>query len=634
MCGIVAMRSGPGGVDAESLKRATSALRHRGPDGERTWMSASKAVGLGHARLAIMDPEGGAQPLASEDGRLHLVCNGEFYGFEAIRKRLEGRGHRFQTRSDSEIALHLYEDLGSRCVEHLRGQFAFVIWDEDRGMLLAARDRFGLKPLFYSEHDGTLMLASEAKALFAAGVRPGWDHQGVYGVLQACPDPSRSLFSSIAQVPPGHLFVSTAVGSRLERYWDVPTPGGHNAEGHGTEAAVQERVRELVSESVRLRMRADVPVGCLLSGGLDSSSVLGIAAAGTVAPVSAFTVGFDHAHFDERDGAAEAATFAKARHEVVPVTDKDVADGFHDAVWHGEMVQYNGHGTARFLLSRGVHQAGHKSVLAGEGADEVFFGYEFTRAASRTAVRRTWIDRLTLPLRLLRSPRRRYPGLYASSPWMARLATLLDISPALLQRLTGALGGLRSVLSADFLGEFEGDDLYRNFYMRCDREAGISSWPPARQLTYLWLRSLFVNYHLAADRLDMAHGVEVRLPFLDHVLFEYAQQLPLDVLAGGRREKHILREAVRAYIPDAVYRRDKRPFWAPPGAASGTNPLNELVQDTLRSAVATSVPFLDPKGVDQLLARLPTLQPEAHASVDSLLLVLTSLCVLQERYGL
>ena len=170
MCGIVAIRSHRGPIPAEALRRATTALRHRGPDGERTWISDSGSVGLGHTRLAIIDPVGGVQPIASEDGRRWIIVNGEFYGFEAIRRSLEGHGHRFRTGSDSEIALHLYEDMGPRCVDHLRGQFAFVIWDEDSGTLFAARDRFGLKPLFYHESNGVLYLASEARKRYS---RPG-----------------------------------------------------------------------------------------------------------------------------------------------------------------------------------------------------------------------------------------------------------------------------------------------------------------------------------------------------------------------------------------------------------------------------------------------------------------------------
>ena len=221
MCGIVAIRSTRGPISEEALRQATAALRHRGPDGERTWVSAFRAVGLGHTRLAIIDLVGGVQPIASEDGRCWIVANGEFYGFEAIRRSLEERGHRFRTHSDSEIALHLYEDMGTRCVERLRGQFAFVIWDEDTGTLFAVCDRFGLKPLFYHESNGVLYLASEAKALLAAGVPRGWDTRAVYRVLHACPDEERSLFADVFQVPPGHILVSTPRSTRLTCYWDV-----------------------------------------------------------------------------------------------------------------------------------------------------------------------------------------------------------------------------------------------------------------------------------------------------------------------------------------------------------------------------------------------------------------------------
>ena len=197
MCGIAAILSREGPVPERALHRATAALRHRGPDGERTWISPSGRVGLGHTLLAINDPQG-TQPIASEDGRLHIIVNGEFYDFPRIRASLERKGHRFRTRSDSEIALHLYEDLGADCLEHLRGQFAFVIWDEETGRLFAARDRFGLKPLFYGEHEGALYLASEAKALFAAGLPKSWDTRAVYHSLHACPDERRSLFGGIS----------------------------------------------------------------------------------------------------------------------------------------------------------------------------------------------------------------------------------------------------------------------------------------------------------------------------------------------------------------------------------------------------------------------------------------------------
>ena len=629
MCGIAAILSPNGPVDTAALRRATAALRHRGPDAERTWVSPSGRVGLGHTLLVINDPQG-HQPIASEDGRLHIIVNGQFYDFKRIRAELEARGHRFRTRSDSEIALHLYEDHGAGCLEQLRGQFAFVIWDEETGRLFAARDRFGLKPLFYAEHEGALYLASEAKALFAAGVPRAWDERGVYHSLHACPDERRSLFAGISQVPPGHVLRADGGTVRLERYWDLPGRG--RGRGRGKDDAI-ERVRELTEEAVGLRMVAGVPVGCLLSGGLDSSAVLGVAAACTHEPVAAFTVGFERREYDESAGAREMAAAAGADHTVVTLGDSALADHFAEAVWHAETLQYNTHGVARYLLARGVREAGYRSVMAGEGADEAFFGYEFLRAAAGAGGGVGPRKILRILRGLLRSPARHHPALAAVSPWLARIALLLPAAPSLFTRLTRGLGLIQSVCSADFLHGFDGYDLYRAYYRRCRDTAALSRREPAQRLLYLWLHSLFVNYHLAADRLDMAHGVEVRLPFLDHKLFEYANSLPVSLLTAPPREKHLLREAMRPYISDSVYGRTKRPFMAP-SAVGVEGPLHDFLQDTLRGGAVRAVPFVDAAAVGAVLDGLPNLVAEDRPSVDSLLLMLASVAVMQERYGL
>ena len=657
MCGIAAILSRNGPVDAGALRRATAALRHRGPDAERTWVSPSGRVGLGHTLLVINDPQG-HQPIASEDGRLHIIVNGQFYDFARIRASLEAKGHRFRTRSDSEIALHLYEDHGAACLEHLRGQFAFVIWDEETGSLFAARDRFGLKPLFYAEHDGALYLASEAKALFAAGLPRAWDESGVYHWLLACPDERRSLFDGIRQVPPGHLMRAKGGSVRLERYWDLPASPRRRRFGFGLRGgngdptagatvptspgfpdatdlpATIERVRELTEEAIALRMVAGVPVGCLLSGGLDSSSVLGAAATCTDGPVAAFTVGFERREYDESPGAREAAAAANADHTVVMLSDADLADHFADAVWHAETLQFNTHGAARYLLSRGVRDAGYRSVLAGEGADEAFFGYEFLRAAAGASRGGLGPRKLLRILSgFLRSPRRHHPTLAAVSPWLARLALLLPAAPSLFTRLSGGLGLIQSVCSRDFLHRFDGYDPYRTYYRRCKEAAAISRREPARQLLYLWLHSIFANYHMAADRLDMAHGVEVRLPFLDHHLFELLNRLPLALLTDHPREKHLLREAMRPHIPDSVYGAVKRPFMAP-SAVGVDGPLHDFLQDTLRGEGLRAVPFVDAAAVGAVLDGLPQVGERERGSVDSLLLMVASLAVLQERWGL
>ena len=630
MCGIAAILSGRGPVDPAAVRRATRALRHRGPDAERTWVSPSGRVGLGHTLLAINDPDG-VQPIASEDGRLRIIVNGQFYDHHRIRAELEARGHRFRTRSDSEIALHLYEEMGARCLEHLRGQFAFVIWDEETGRLFAARDRFGLKPLFYAERGGTLYLASEAKALFAAGVERAWDERGVYHWLVACPDERRSLFAGIRQVPPGHVLRARGGrGVRLERYWDLPaTPPAAPSFNDAVE-----RTRELTEEAIRLRMVAGVPVGCLISGGLDSSSVLGVAATCTDGPVAAFTVGFERREFDETPGAREMAAAVGADHTVVTLGDADLADHFADAVRHAETLQYNTHGVARYLLARGVRDAGYRSVMAGEGADEAFFGYEFLRAAVGASRGVPGPSKLLRILSgLLRSPSRHHPTLAAVSPWLARIALLLPAAPSLFTRLSGGLGLIRSVCSRDFLRGFDGYDPYRSYYRRCKEAANLSRREPARRLLHLWLHSIFVNYHMAADRLDMAHGVEVRLPFLDHELFEYCNGLPLAVLTDHPREKHLLREAMRPHIPDSVYEAVKRPFMAP-SAVGAAGPLHDFLQDTLRGEGLRAVPFVDAGAVGKVLDGLPVLAEGDRGSVDSLLLMLASVAVLQEQWGL
>ena len=650
MCGIVAIRSWDGPVSNGAVTRATAALAHRGPDGRRVWTSPSGRVGLGHARLAINDPEG-AQPIASEDGRLRIAANGEFYDFRRMRGSLQAAGHRFRTRSDTEVALHLYEEAGPECLHQLRGQFAFVVWNEDTGVLFAARDRFGLKPLFYGEHRGALHLASEAKALFAAGVPPAWDMKAVYHALHACPDERRSLFAGVAQLPPGHYLLASDAGVRIQRWWDLPpaprvgrrailrskdgklrSKDGSRSADTAAESAVQ--VRRLIREAVRLRMDADVPVGCLLSGGLDSSAVLGVASAYADEPVAAFTVGFERHSHDESDAARQMASAAGATHVVTTLADSELADHFGDAVWHAETLQYNAHGVARYLLARAVSETGCRAVLAGEGADEAFFGYEFLRAASHAGSERSAGCRwLRLLPRLLRSPSRRWPALAAASPWMARVASLLDTSPALFTRLTTGLGHLQSVFAPGFARDFRRYDPYRAFYRRCNDAARISKREPARQLLYLWLHSLFVNYHLAADRLDMAHGVEVRFPFLDHCLFEHVNALPLPLLAATTPEKRLLREAMRRYLPDAVRSRPKRPFWAPPSAGLGPNPLHDLVQDTLRSAAAQSVPFFDHAALLRFLEALPVMPDQNRPAADSLLLMAASAAVMQDRYG-
>lgn len=636
MCGIVGIRSHGMPIERERLLAAMRALRHRGPDGEGYWIAPDERTGLAHTRLSVIDLDTGAQPIANEDGRITVVVNGEFYGFEAIRAGLEKKGHRFSTRSDSEILVHLYEEHGTACLTHLRGEFAFILWDAKRRRVFAARDRFGIKPLYYAAQPDALYLASEAKALFAAGVPAAWDKDAVFHSLFACVAQDQSLFRNVRQIPPGHYLTLSNGSLQLRRYWDADYPAAERA---GTavrrpEECV-ERVRSMLLEAVDLRMRADVPVGCLLSGGLDSSAVLGMASRNNGAPLSAYTITFEDAEYDESAAAREAADHSGAELNFVSANDTCLAGAFEESVLQGEIMLYNPHGTARFLLSRAVSRSGYKTVLAGEGADEIFAGYGFSRSAvlaspSRGPVR----ARLRLLGRLMRRMNPTQRALAETSPWLARTSKAVDLPEALLTSMTQRMSVLHSVLSPSFARMIQGRDPYRELYKSVNPRAQIRGREPARQLIYLWMKTMFPGYVLTADRADMAHGVEVRLPFLDHVLFEYMRTIPVSTLAYGGEIKHLLREAAAPYIAPATRYRLKKPLMAPPFTVHPRSRLRALVQDILRDSDLRDIPFFDARAVARLLDSLDDPPVPGHAPVDPLLIMAASLVVLQRGYRL
>jgi asparagine synthase (glutamine-hydrolysing) len=633
MCGIVAVFSNEKPIVAESLRQATQALIHRGPDEQHHWIAPHGRVGLGHTRLSIIDLLTGAQPIASEDGRLRIVVNGEFYDFERIRRDLEMRGHQFRTRSDSEIALHLYEEMGPACLEHLRGEFAFAIWDEQNETLFAARDRFGIKPLFYARVNDTLYLASEVKALFAAGVPAGWDQESMFQNLFLSVDQDRSLFREIRQLPAGHYLLAGPRASRIVCYWDVNYPRASEKTNHQSEATCVEHLRSLLQEAVSLRLRADVPVGCYVSGGVDSSSVLGLASSQAKGRVAAFTVAFDHQDFNESATAQRTAAHVGADFLPVPVTEKDFAAVFIEAVGQGEMVHYNAHGAARYQLSRAVQQAGYKVVLAGEGADELFAGYDFCRQALLTSGANTGLAKWPqMLLRMMRPKTLTEQQIARTSPWLERICRGLAFSPNLLEYVAEKFTLLGSMLATDFVREFQRRDPYRQFLKQFKWRANLLGREPAKQILYLWMKSLFVNYVLAGERLDMAHAVEVRLPFLDHKLFEFARSIPAAMLARNGGQKYLLREAVRPFVTDEVYHGTKQPFFAPPMLIG--NPMYELLQDLLRSQNFKSVPFFDQSSVIRFLDELPAMDEHTRTSMDPVLFMMASVSVLHQHHRL
>jgi asparagine synthase (glutamine-hydrolysing) len=641
MCGIAAFFSSGSHLSAGILKRATNSLQHRGPDSQGVWVSPDQHVGLGHARLSIIDLTTGDQPIANEDDRMRIVVNGEFYDFERQRRELERRGHRFRTRSDSEIALHLYEEYGAHCVQHLRGEFAFVLWDEPNQTLFAARDRFGIKPLYYTVHGDTLYLASEIKALFAAGVPARWDHEYFYQHATGPAMSDRTLFQGIHQLPPGHYLTATPGGVRAFRYWEFNYPPADElAAGSRDERDYIEEFAAVFEEAVRLRMRADVPVGCYLSGGLDSCAVLGFASRLSRSPIQAFTLTFDQAAYDEGDIAREMAQRAGANFCPIRIKQSDIADHFADAIWHSETLFSNGHGVSKYLLSRAVRDAGYKVVYTGEGSDEIFGGYVHFRADmlqhNVQGQDPAEVQRLLKELERANAVSR---GLLLPAGETGSLASaerLLGFVPACL-KVFAAQGQQRlSLFDPDFKARFVGRDSTRLFLDGLDLAGVLSGRDPLNKSLFVWAKSFLPNYilNLLGDRMEMAHSIEGRVPFLDHHVVECVCRAPVSLKIRGLTEKYLLREAARPAITETVYYRQKHPFLSPPVATVPSERFYEMLQDTLRGPVLASVPFYDQEKVIALLDRLPAMSSSDHVGWDPVLMSVLSACVIQERFGL
>jgi asparagine synthase (glutamine-hydrolysing) len=640
MCGIVAFFSRREAISEPALDRAIQALYHRGPDGQRHWVSDDRRVALGHARLSIIDLVTGDQPIASEDGRVRIVVNGEFYGYEAIRAELQQSGHQLSTRSDSEIALHLYEDFGVQSLHRLRGEFALVLWDEANRSLFAARDRFGIKPLFYSFHNETLYLASEVKALFRAGVPARWDAESVYHAVEFGAHPVRTLFDNVFQVPPGHYLLATDKHVHLKQYWDFNYPTVSTQALERSDADYAAEFRHALEEAVRIRLRADVPVGCYLSGGLDSCAVLGLAAKHHPEPIRAFTLTFDHGDYDEEAEAKEMAAKAGAEFYPIPIRQDDLADHFSDAIFQSETFCFNAHGVAKYLLSRAVRNAGYKVVVTGEGSDEILGGYAHFRR-DMLLYNQNGQDPATIQS-LLRDLEELNPvsrGLLlpdGEARPLENVKRLLGFVPSWIETFSARSVKMQAVFSREFGTMLGTRHSYQPLFSDLDVRGQLIGRDPVHQSLYLWSKTVLPGYVLImlGDRMEMAHSVEGRVPFLDHHVVEVIRSQPVAQKIRGMTEKFVLREAVRDLITDTVYRRQKHPFLSPPATLNPKKKLSTFVEDTLRSAVLGSIPFFDQRKVIALLDGLDGMAEGSRISNDQILMTLVSACVLQDRFHL
>jgi asparagine synthase (glutamine-hydrolysing) len=602
------------------------ALLHRGPNGTGVWTSPSYGVSLAHARLATIDLSNGQQPIANEDGTVVAVINGEFYETEPLRRHLENVGHRFKTRTDSEVLIHLYEQCGVACLGQLHGEFAFVLWDESRRRLFAARDRFGAKPLYYSETGGEMLLASEIKALQRAGLSLSWDEQGFYEqfAFQRCLS-GKTLYRGVRELAAGHYLLRTANSSEIRCYWDLDyqLEAAHELRTDDDWAG---QLHDSLEKAVRARLKADVPVACYLSGGIDSTSILGLMSRQNGPGVAAFCASFDGCEWDEFPIAARSAAYLGARLTRVPVTSASIAADFKPTIRYCENLIGNANSVAKFALSRAVSQAGYKVVLTGEGADELFAGYPNLVADALRGLLEPELEQLRLLLGVSSEKLREVLNPLGRT-FSAVVMERLGYSPMWLELRRWLMQKFEAILPPTF----SMDEMERRLLDSLDRPGQLAGRSVLNQSCYLHAKTCFAGVTLSSlgDRVEMAHSVEGRLPFLDHRVVDVARRAPAGQKVRNGAEKLILRNAMRHVIPPEICGRRKQAISAPPALWEKGSEFGDLLQDTLRSRYLASLPFVNSRAVIAMLDEMAD-QPAARNGLEAPMIALASACVLAE----
>ncbi|KAI9730897.1 MAG: hypothetical protein M1834_005615 [Cirrosporium novae-zelandiae] len=622
--------TGPNDVE-EAVDAGLDIIEHRGPDARGKWISADHRVGLGHVRLSIVDlsPDGN-QPFHDNDNGIHAVVNGELYEYEKHRAELE-KDYTFQGNSDCEIVIALYKKYSISFVSRLRGEFAFVIWDEKRQLFFAARDRYGIKPLYYTRINNQILVASEMKCFLPFGWKPEWCLQSLKETSWMFH--SGTIFKEVYKVMPGHYLLSKGFGAMEEKpYWDLDYPDKVGTLTEVTQVEfkltnskreVETRseeemilgVRERLLDAVRLRMRADVPLGIYLSGGIDSSAIAGMVThlikqgveagsdkSGDISHIKCFNIQFEKdSGVDESDVARRTAEFLGLDFCTVYMDEETIASRIEAAVWHSETLCPGSNGPGRLAVSELARSKGLRVILTGEGSDEHFAGYDYF-----------------LPERL-REPDPAWPYLPFSDDDLRKALSVKDekslfgqaasTEPHTVNRMlnnSAIASGLSRYTPAPFapwtnsLLTSTTDIAFAEGLDGMVREKIANKWHPLHTAEYTWAKSILPNVILRylADGLDMVYQVESRPPFLDHYFTEYANNLPPSLKikyvpeTGRFHEKYILREAVKPFITEEVYRRKKQPFKGPAKYARN-GPIHNLLIRLITEENVNQLGFID-----------------------------------------
>ena len=592
-----------------SIQRMLGAIRHRGPDEAGVYLD--DRIGLGQVRLSIIDLESGCQPIHNEDQTLWIVYNGEVFNYVELREELEGKGHTFYTTSDTEVVIHMYEEEGPACLGRLNGQFALGIWDSQRCELFLARDRVGIRPLHYTMHEGRLIFASEIKALFTIPeVRRELDPSSLDEVFTFWTVlPGRTAFRDVHELRPGHYLKVSRGKVETHAYWEIPVYS-RGEQTRSSPEAICEQVEKLLLDAIRIRLRADVPVGCYLSGGLDSSGIAALVAQRFNANVKTFGIRFETEGFDEGVHQRKMVSFLGTEHREVQATASRIGERFSETLWHAEKPLVRTGPVPLLMLSGAVRQADLKVVLTGEGADEVFGGYNIFKEAK---VRRFWARNPDSRGRaallehiygyIFREPRmkRFLPSFFAKGrdglddPLFSHLLRWENTS-RIKTFFSRALGAA--------IGE---TDPYER--VRQSLPAGYGKLDTVGKAQYLEMMIFLSNYLLSSqgDRMAMAHSVEIRLPFLDYRLIDLMARVPSKWKILGLNEKHLLKKVLRSTVPDEIRTRQKQPYRAPIAPTLLGDGAGDLALEMLSPRAVARAGLFDSAKVERLVKKMQRL---------------------------
>jgi len=607
MCGISGLCSlgSALSIAPDTLMQMISVAEHRGPD--ETGIYIDDWVGLGHARLSIIDLSGGAQPIHNEDQTLWIIFNGEIFNYPELRDDLLSRGHTFYTSSDTEVILHLYEEYGTDCLKYMNGQFGLAIWNRKTRELFLARDRIGIRPLHYTLHNNVLYFASEIKSLLTLNdICNELDPIALDQIFTFWTTlPGRTIFKDIHELPPGHYLLAKNGRIHLHKYWQLsfPVKESHNPASLET---ITEQADELLTDAIRIRLRADVPVGSYLSGGLDSSGITAKIARQFNNNLQTFGIRFEEAAFDEGVHQNQMVSHLNVTHSEVEATNTAIARSFADVIYHTEKPILRTAPVPLFLLSKKVNDCGLKVVLTGEGADEMFGGYNIFREAK---IRNFWARQPNSSRRpaLLREL---YPYILNNPKLAGTLQGFFAkglqntddplYSHAIRWMNTGKSKTFFSQTTLDAIGSYDGCQEVRETLPE-----GFDDWHSFSKSQYLEATLFLSNYLLSSqgDRVAMANSLEIRLPYLDYRLMEFMSRVPPRWKVFGLNEKYMLKKLFKPVLPESIAQRPKHPYRAPIRQTlldHKTDYINEMISESaLREAG-----IIDPLKTHRLIQKI------------------------------